>query len=158
MLKKTSLTILSAGTLLALAAPAMAAPPYWAPANGYRAKETVVVHREVRPFVNQRVVVDHYPPVVRRTVVHRYYPAPVARTVIVERPAPVFVAAPAPVYAAPVPVYAAPAPVYAGPNVLGTIGGAIVGAVIGNQIGHGNGNTAATAIGAVVGGTIGAGL
>lgn len=162
MSARNTITILSAGVLLALAAPVMADPPHWAPAHGYRAKhQNVVVHRHVQPVVTRRVVVDHYRPVERRVVVHRYYQPPVARTVVVHRPAP-FYAAPAPVYVAqPAPVYVAqpaPAPFYDGPNVLGTLGGAAIGAAIGSQIGHGNTNTAAIAIGAVVGGAIGSGF
>src|SRR5687768_18533814 len=126
MLKKTSLSILTAGALLAVAAPAMADPPHWAPAHGYRAKhQQVVVHRHVQPVVNRTVVVHHHQPVVRRTVVHRYHEP--HRTVVVHRPAPVYVAA--------APVYAAPAPVYHHPNIFGTVVGGVLGAVIGSHVG-----------------------
>src|SRR5688572_9410528 len=124
MLKKTSLSILTAGALLAVAAPAMADPPHWAPAHGYRAKhQQVVVHRHVQPVVTRKVVVHHHQPVVRRTVVHRYYEPPVHRTVVVHRPAPVYVE-PAPV------VVAQPAP-----NILGTVVGGVIGAVIVSHVG-----------------------
>ena len=142
MFPKSTISVLSAGALLAVAAPAMADPPHWAPAHGYRAKQLVVVHRHVQPVVNRRVVV-HHPPVVHRTVVHRYHEP---RTVVVHRPAPV--------YAAPAPVYAAPAPVYGGPNVLGTVVGGVIGAVIGSHVG----GEMATGAGAVIGGVIGSGF
>ena len=137
MFAKSTISILSAGALLAIAAPAMADPPHWAPAHGYRAKQNAVVHRHVQPVVNRTVVVHHHQPVVHRTVVHRYHEP--HRTVVVHRPAP---------------VYAAPAPVYHGPNVLGTVVGGVIGAVIGSQVG----GEMATGAGAVIGGVIGAGL
>ena len=151
MLKKTSLSLLSVGALLAVAAPAMADPPHWAPAHGFRAKQDVVVHRYVQPVVTRKVVVHHQPPVVQRVVVQRYQPVPVTRTVVVHRPAPFYAA---PVYA-PAPVYAAPAPVFSdGPNVFGTVGGAIIGAMIGSHVG----GELATGVGAVAGAAIGSGF
>jgi hypothetical protein len=73
MFAKNTISILSAGALLAISAPAMAEPPHWAPAHGYRAKQNVVVHRHVQPVVKRTVVVHHQRPVVHRTVVHRYH-------------------------------------------------------------------------------------
>jgi uncharacterized protein YcfJ len=137
MFAKNTISILSAGALLAIAAPAMADPPHWAPAHGYRAKQNVVVHRHVQPVVKRTVVVHHHQPVVRRTVVHRYEPA--HRHVVVHRQAP---------------VYAAPAPVYHQPNILGTVMGGVIGAVIGSHVG----GEMATGAGAVIGGVIGSGL
>ena len=145
MLTKKTIGILSAGALLAVSGAALASPPHWAPAHGYRAKHNVVVHKHVQPVQTRRVVV-HHAPVVQRTVVHRYYQPPVQRTVVVHRPAPV--------YAAPAPVYAAPAPVYGAPNVLGTVVGGVIGAVIGSHVG----GEMATGAGAVIGGVIGSGF
>jgi hypothetical protein len=144
MFAKTTISILSAGAVLALAAPAMADPPHWAPAHGYRAKQNVVVHKHVQPVVNRKVVVHHHQPVVRRTVVHRYHEP--YRTVVVHRPAPVYVA--------PAPVYAAPAPVYHQPNIFGTVVGGVIGAMIGSHVG----GEMATGAGAVIGGVIGSGF
>src|SRR5687767_10805124 len=137
MFAKTTISILSAGAVLALAAPAMADPPHWAPAHGYRAKQNVVVHKHVQPVVNRKVVVHHHQPVVRRTVVHRYHEP--YRTVVVHRPAP---------------VYAAPAPVYHQPNIFGTVVGGVIGAMIGSHVG----GEMATGAGAVIGGVIGSGF
>lgn len=141
MLTKKTLCTLAIGTLFAAATPALANPPHWAPAHGYR-------DHERHTFVERH----HYrPPVAREFVVRR--PVVVQRTVVVERPVyyrePVYYSEPA--YAPP--VYDAPAP----SSVLGTVGGAIIGAVIGNQIGNGDGRTAATAVGAVIGGILGSG-
>src|SRR5262245_40368647 len=91
MLANRTLRMLSAGALIALAGPALADPPYWAPAHGFR-------HKHDRPVVIER----HHAPV----VVHRVY---VERRVFVE-PAPVVVHRVPVVYTPP--VYAAPAPVY----------------------------------------------
>lgn len=132
MKAKKTICMLSAGAMLAAAVPALADPPYWAPAHGYRHKHQRVV-----------VVERHYRPVVREAVFER--------PVYVER---------RPVVVYEQPAYYAAAPVYVAPgssNMLGTLGGAIVGAAVGNQIGQGNGRTAATAVGAVVGGVIGSG-
>ena len=125
--------LLSAGTILAAAAPAFADPHRWEP-------------RHDRRHAHQKVV-----------VVERYYHAPVRR-VIVERPVyverrPVVIVHRAPAYYGPGPVYAG----YGGNNALSTLGGAVIGAAIGSQIGHGSGNNAAIAIGAVVGGILGSG-
>ena len=127
------LCLLSAGTLLAAAAPAFADPHRWEP-------------RHDRGNAHRKVV-----------VVERHFHAPVRR-VIVERPVyvqrrPVFVVHQAPVYYGPEPVYAG----YGGNVALSTLGGAVIGAAIGSQIGHGSGNNAAIAIGAVVGGILGSG-
>ena len=130
------LCLLSAGTLLAAAAPAFADQRGWEPRND-------------RGHVRKKVV-----------VVERHFHAPVRR-VIVERPAyvqrrPVFVVHQAPVYYGPQPVYAGYGG-YGGNVALSTLGGAVIGAAIGSQIGHGSGNNAAIAIGAVVGGILGSG-
>lgn len=131
MLTKKTCSALAAGSLLLAAAPALASPPHWAPAHGWRAKQA------------KPVVVKHY-----------YHPAPVVRHVVVTRP--VYVA-PAPVVVHPSPVYYGAAYPAHGPNVLGTLGGAVIGAAVGSQIGKGTGNTAAIAVGATVGGVIGSG-
>jgi len=130
------LCLLSAGTLLAAAAPAFADQRGWEP-------------RHDRGHVRKKVV-----------VVERHFHAPVRR-VIVERPVyvqrrPVFVVHQAPVYYGPQPVYAGYGG-YGGNVALSTLGGAVIGAAIGSQIGHGSGNNAAIAIGAVVGGILGSG-
>jgi len=130
------LCLLSAGTLLAAAAPAFADQRGWEP-------------RHDRGHVRKKVV-----------VVERHFHAPVRR-VIVERPVyvqrrPVFVVHQAPVYYGPQPVYAGYGG-YGGNVALSTLGGAVIGAAIGSQIGHGSGNDAAIAIGAVVGGILGSG-
>jgi len=130
------LCLLSAGTLLAAAAPAFADQRGWEPRND-------------RGHVRKKVV-----------VVERHFHAPVRR-VIVERPVyvqrrPVFVVHQAPVYYGPQPVYAGYGG-YGGNVALSTLGGAVIGAAIGSQIGHGSGNDAAIAIGAVVGGILGSG-
>jgi len=130
------LCLLSAGTLLAAAAPAFADQRGWEPRND-------------RGHVRKKVV-----------VVERHFHAPVRR-VIVERPVyvqrrPVFVVHQAPVYYGPQPVYAGYGG-YGGNVALSTLGGAVIGAAIGSQIGHGSGNNAAIAIGAVVGGILGSG-
>ena len=127
------LCLLSAGTLLAAAAPAFADQRGWEP-------------RHDRGNAHRKVV-----------VVERHFHAPVRR-VIVERPVyvqrrPVYVVHQAPVYYGPEPVYAG----YGGNVALSTLGGAVIGAAIGSQIGHGSGNNAAIAIGAVVGGILGSG-
>lgn len=129
---KKILCLLSAGTMLAAAAPAFADPHRWEP-------------RHDRRHAQKRVV-----------VVERHFHAPVRR-VIVERPVyierrPVYVVQQAPVYYGPEPVHAG-----YGYNPLATLGGAVIGAAVGSQIGKGSGNTAAIAIGAVVGGIIGSG-
>lgn len=144
MFAKKTLSILTVGTLFAVAAPAMADPPRFAPAHGYRAQERAVVTRHY-----------HRQPVVREVIVHRPV---VRRTVVVERP----------VYVEPrrayhpghprhhVPVHAAP--VYHGhshDSDLGTIGGAVIGAVIGSQVGTPESRPFATAIGAVLGAVVG---
>jgi len=127
------LCLLSAGTMLAAAAPAFADPHRWEPRHDRRHPQKQVV------------------------VVERYYHAP-ARRVIVERPVfverrPVFVVHQAPVYYGAEPVYGG----YGGYTALSTLGGAVIGAAIGSQIGKGSGNNAAIAIGAVVGGILGSG-
>ena len=131
--KKTQVT-LSAGALLAAAAPAFADHDNWR--HGHR--------------VQQRVVVEQHPVVVRE------------RTVVVERPvyrAPAYGYG-QPVYGYGQPVYSepvyAPAPVYAErDNTAATIGGAALGAFIGSQVGHGPDRAAAVAAGALIGGIIG---
>jgi len=130
------LCLLSAGTLLAAAAPAFADQRGWEPRND-------------RGHVRKKVV-----------VVERHFHAPVRR-VIVERPVyvqrrPVFVVHQAPAHYGPQPVYAGYGG-YGGNVALSTLGGAVIGAAIGSQIGHGSGNNAAIAIGAVVGGILGSG-
>jgi len=141
MFAKKTLSTLAVGAMFVAATPAVADPPRWAPAHGYRAHERQV-------FVPRH---HHRQPVVREVIVRR--PVVVQRTIVVQRPA--YVARPvyygAPVYAGS--VYGTPHP----DAVLGTLGGAIIGAAIGNQIGNGDGRTAAIAIGAVVGGVLGGG-
>src|SRR5262245_5813324 len=101
MLKKALL----ATALIGASSAALANPPHWAPAYGYRAK--------------------HYSAPVR------YYPAPrpvyVARAVYVA-PRPVYVA-PRPVYVAPAPVVYAPHP-----DAGAILFGALLGGVIAHQI------------------------
>lgn len=144
MFAKKTLSILTVGTVFAVAAPAMADPPRFAPAHGYRAKERVVVTRHV-----------HRAPVVREVIVHR--PA-VRRTVVVERP--VYVA-PRHRYGHGRPRYHAPvhaAPVHHGhdhDSALGTVGGAVIGAVIGSQVGAPETRPISTAVGAVIGAVVG---
>jgi uncharacterized protein YcfJ len=137
MSTKKIFCMLSAGTLLAAAAPAFADPPRWAPAHGYR-------HHP-----QQVVVKHHHRPVVREVIVRQ--------TVVVERP--VYVHRPAIVVHQP-PAYYGGRAVYAAPAydpALATLGGAIIGAAIGSQIGRGDGRTAAIAVGAVLGGVLGSG-
>jgi uncharacterized protein YcfJ len=137
MSAKKMLCMLSAGALLAAAAPAFADQPRWARAHGYRHHPHHVV------------VKHHYRPVVREVVVRR--------TVIVERP--VYFAQPAIAVHRPPAYYGGPA-VYAAPvydPALATLGGAIIGAAIGSQFGKGDGRTAAIAVGAVLGGVLGSG-
>jgi uncharacterized protein YcfJ len=144
MYAKKTLSILTVGTLFAVAAPAMADPPRFAPAHGYRAHERTVVTKHY-----------YHQPVVREVIVHRPV---VRRTVVVERP----------VYVAPrrahyhgqpsyhAPVYAAP--VHHGhshDSALGTVGGAVIGAVIGSQVGTPESRPVATAVGAVIGAVVG---
>jgi len=143
---KKIFAMLSAGAVLAAAAPVFADPPHWARAHGYRD----------RGYDNDVVVVERYQrPVVREYVVER--PVYVERRVVyVERP-PVVVGPPAyypapPAYNQP-PVYGAPSP--SSVSVLGTLAGATIGAVAGHQVGHGNGQTAATVVGGVLGGVLG---
>lgn len=144
MFAKKTLSILTVGTLFAIAAPAMADPPRFAPAHGYRAHERAAA---VKHF--------HRQPVARDVIVHRPV---VRRTVVVERP----------VYVAPRrmqhyghPRYHAPvhaAPVYHGhdhDSALGTVGGAVIGAVIGSQVGAPETRPIATAVGAVIGAVVG---
>jgi uncharacterized protein YcfJ len=130
---KNVLCLLSAGTLLAAAAPALADSYRWEPRYDHRQ-------------MHQKVV-----------VVERHFHAPVRR-VIVERPVyverrPVVIVHQPPVYYGAEPVYAS----YGGNVALSTLGGAVIGAAVGSQIGRGSGNTAAIAIGAVVGGILGSG-
>jgi len=139
---KKIVVLLSAGTILAAAAPAFADPHRWEP-------------RHDRRHAQKRVV-----------VVERHYRAPV-RHVIVERPVyvqrrPVVVMHQAPVYYGAEPVYAGYGGyggygAFDGNTALSTLGGAVIGAAIGSQIGKGSGNNAAIAIGAVVGGILGSG-
>ena len=129
---KITLRTLAVGALFSTATPALAAPPHWGAAYGYRHDDKVVVVRH-RPAPVVRTVFVREPVVVRRVVYIELRPVVVYQPVYVP----------------------APAPVYADGSVLGTVGGAIIGAAIGNQIGNGSGRTAATAIGAVVGGMIG---
>ena len=137
---KKIVCLLSAGTILAAAAPAFADPHRWEP-------------RHDRRHAQKRVVV----------VERHYYRAPV-RHVIVERPVyvqrrPVVVMHQPPVYYGAEPAYAGYGGygAYGGNTALSTLGGAVIGAAIGSQIGHGSGNNAAIAIGAVVGGILGSG-
>ena len=69
MLKKS----LVAAALLTLSGAALAQPPHWAPAHGYRAK-----HAPVRHYVVQRPAVVHYHRPAPRPVyvVHRAPPPP----------------------------------------------------------------------------------
>jgi uncharacterized protein YcfJ len=142
MFAKKTLGILTVGTVFAVAAPAMADPPRFAPAHGYRAKERVAVTQHY-----------HRPAVVREVIVHRPV---VRRTVVVERP----------VYVAPRrahyrgyahhPVRAAPVDHgHSHDSTLGTVGGAVIGAVIGSQVGAPETRPIATAVGAVIGAVVG---
>lgn len=172
MSARKSVCMLSAGALLAIAAPAFAerdGPGHrhyhrnddrdFALERRHRVREAVVRRPAV---VERRVVVERPVYVERRVVVER--PVYVERPVVVERP--VYVERPvaAPQYP---PYYGEPAynesyygspPAQSGPNPVGAIGGAVIGAAIGSQVGHGDGRVAATAIGAVVGGIIGSGF
>jgi hypothetical protein len=102
MLKKTLVAV----ALTAASGAALANPPHWAPAHGYRA--------------------HHYQPQVR------YYP--VVQGPVYVAPRPVYVARP--VYVSPRPVYVAPAPVvYAPhPDAGAILFGALLGGVIAHQI------------------------
>src|SRR3954465_11667198 len=92
MLKK--ILLITAG-VLGVSSTALAHPPHWAPAHGYRAYYEHE-HSHYRPvYVTPRPV----------------YVVPAPRVVYAAPPAPVFY--PAPVYAAP----AYPAPVYGNPSV-----------------------------------------
>jgi hypothetical protein len=78
-----------AAAALLVSAPALAHPPHWAPAYGWKAKH----HRPVivvapRPYY---VAPAYYPAPVY------YYPAPVYRPAPVYHPAPMYYPAPAPV-------------------------------------------------------------
>jgi hypothetical protein len=146
---------MSAGVLLAAAAPVFARSPQWDSTPGYRhqSERAVVVERQHRP--RQRTVVVERPVYVDRPV---YVERPVYRR--------------APVYTEHYPVYGhrpyyeaqpvyAPGPqqVYGTPSgMLGAIAGAVIGGAIGSHVGHGDGRAAATAIGAVLGGAIGGGV
>lgn len=129
--KKLALVAVS-GFMLSAATTALADPPSWAPAHGWRAKHHHH-HRDV-------IVVQHRPRYVAR-------PVYVAAPVVVERRV---VYAP-PVHYAPAPAYGT---VYYGPG-LATVGGAVAGAIIGNQFGHGDGRIATTVLGASVGAIVG---
>jgi uncharacterized protein YcfJ len=143
MFAKKTLSILTVGALFAAAAPAMADPPRFAPAHGYRAHERAVVTKHY-----------HRQAVARELIVHRPV---VRRTVVVERP--VYVAPRRAYHGHPryhAPVHAAPAH-HGGPHdsALGTIGGAVIGAVIGSQVGTPENRPLATAVGAVLGAVVG---
>lgn len=143
---KRTLGMLLAGTMLAVAAPVFADPPYWARGHGYRDRDddrdVVVVERYHRPIVREYVVerpvyVDRPVYVERRVYVERpeYRPAPPAPPVYYQQSA-----------------YNYP---QSSVSVLGTLAGATLGAVAGHQIGNGNGQTAATVVGSVLGGVLG---
>jgi len=95
MLKKTLL----AAALTALSGAALANPPHWAPAHGYRAHEAY----RYQPHV-------------------RYYPMAPRPVYVVQRP--VYVA-PRPVYVAPAPVVYAPHP-DAGAILFGALLGGVI--------------------------------
>ena len=158
MFAKKTLCMLSAGTMLAAAAPAFADR-----GDDYRWRGRAGVER---PVVGERQVVQE-----RRRVVVREQPVHYRghRQPVYSEPAyyPAPVYAPEPVYSEPAyypasPVYSEPAyypePVYRQDNTaIGAIGGAILGAIIGNQLGHGNGRGAVlgAGAGAIIGGMIG---
>ena len=95
MLKKTLL----AAALTALSGAALANPPHWAPAHGYRAHQA--------PYYQPQV---------------RYYPVAPRPVYVVQRP--VYVA-PRPVYVAPAPVVYAPHP-DAGAILFGALLGGVI--------------------------------
>ncbi|HZD20230.1 MAG TPA: hypothetical protein VE325_06115 [Burkholderiales bacterium] len=76
--------ILVAATALGISGAALANPPHWAPAHGWRAHHYYYAPRPVYVVPAPRVVYAPPPP-----VVYPYYAAPV-----VVRPAPVYPAAP----------------------------------------------------------------
>lgn len=122
---------LAAALLAVPAAPALAGPPDWAPAHGYRYKAHP--HRVVR-VVPAPYVFYSAPPVVAYRAPVRYAP-----------PAPLVVAPVVPVYRARRPHYGVP----------GALAGAVAGAVVGSAVGRGEERVAAIAIGSVVGAVIG---
>lgn len=87
MLKKTLLATLALG----FSGFALADPPHWAPAHGWRAKHYGYYHAPRAVYVAPAPRIVYAPP---PRVVYPYYAAPV-----VVRPAPVYV--PAPVYSYP---------------------------------------------------------
>jgi len=131
------------------AARALADPPPWAPAHGWRDKHH---GHDDDDDDDARVIVKPPPPA------------------IVVTPAPVFAAPPPPpVYVAPPPVYVAPAPASPVPfglaentchrDLIGAAIGGAGGGLLGNQFGKGKGKIATTLVGVLggvlVGGAIG---
>ncbi|HEY5898675.1 MAG TPA: hypothetical protein VIV54_13995 [Burkholderiales bacterium] len=95
MLKK----ILLAATALGFSGVALADPPYWAPAHGWRAKHE-------RKYYEHH---EHYRPYYYAAAPRPVYVMPAPRIVYTPPPPPAVVYAPAPVYH--------PAPVYMEPSV-----------------------------------------
>ena len=104
MLKKT---LLFAAASLGFSGAALAHPPQWAPAHGWRGHHEYE-HSHYRPY--------YVPPRAVYVAPRPVYVVPAPRVVYAAPPAPVvYSAPPAPVvYSAPVPVY--PAPVYGSPS------------------------------------------
>ena len=113
-------------TLVAVAAPALADPPDWAPANGWRR------HQEDGRYAWARV----------ERVVPIYANAgyPVQREVCMRQPGQVVTQE----------RYHG-----GGGSTAGTLLGAVIGGALGNQVGHGDGRAAATIAGAVISGAVG---
>ena len=116
-------------TLAAIAAPAFADPPDWAPAHGWRD------HHEDNGgprYVWARVE--------RVTPIYARSGYPVRREVCQQQPG-----------------YVVSQERYhsGSGSTAGTLLGAVIGGALGNQVGHGDGRAAATIAGAVVGGAIG---
>jgi uncharacterized protein YcfJ len=124
-MKVTSI-ILVAAVLCAAAAPALADPPDWAPAHGWRSHED-----DGARYAWARVV-DAQP-------IYAAERQPVSRQVCYQQPG-----------------YEVQRTRYVNPNQgPATLLGAIIGGALGNTAGHGDGRAAATIAGAVIGGAIG---
>ncbi len=114
--------------LAALAAPAFADPPDWAPAHGWRDHHD----GDAPGYVWARV--ERVTPIYARSAY------PVRREACEQQPG-----------------YVVSQERYhtGSGSTAGTLLGAVIGGALGNQVGHGGGRTAATIAGAVVGGAIG---